>query len=160
MATSKAAERLRKIAQEVEKGLATNRDLNFILTEIPNQIEKRTRLGKGVDDNGSLFKLPALDDKYVDRRKKASLSPDTTPKRSNLTFTGKLLSAIVGVRRGTLFTFTFTENRGDGVSNNDLSKWQAEKGRRFFDLSSTERVGLSRKISKIIKESIKKLFDK
>lgn len=158
MAT-KPQDRLRKLAQEVEKGLATNKDLNFILKDIPQQIEKRTRLGKGVDEGGSLFKLPALSDKYVDRRKKSQLSSDTTPKRSNLTFTGRLLSSIIGIRKGTLFTFTFNDNRPDGVSNNDLSRWQAEKGRRFFDLSASERVGLSRKISKVIKESIKKLFD-
>lgn len=160
MAT-KPGDRLKKIAKEIEKNLGTNKELDFILEDVPQQIEKRTRLGKGVSESGANEKLaPLTSEKYIDKRKNSpELSSETTAKKSNLTFTGLLLSSIIGKRKSTLFTFFFDENRKDGVSNSDLAKWQALKGRRFFDLSKSERVGLSRKISKVIKASIKKLFD-
>ena len=155
----KAAEKLAQIQKRIEQQLSRNKDLDFLLKEIPEQIQKRTRLGRGVNESGAIYKFDPLSEKYIDRRKKSSLDPYTKPTRSNLTFTGQMLRSIEGVRRGTLFIFTLGGLRSDGKSNSDLAKWNEEKGRRFFDLSNSERLGLSRQISKILTKSIKKLFD-
>lgn len=155
----KPSEKLKQIKRQVEATLGDNKDFDFLLTEIPAQIEKRTRLGKGVSEGGELEKLKPLSEKYVKFRK-GKVSGLTSPKKSNLTFTGQMLSAIKGVRNGTLFTFFFTGKRDDGKSNAEIAQYAREKGRPFFNLSNSERNGLQRKISKIIKESIKKLFDK
>ena len=157
----KPSEKLKQIRKQVEATLGDNKDFDFLLTEIPNQIEKRTRLGKGVSDNGKLEKLKKLTSKqYIDRRKKSNLSPLTSPGKSNLTFTGQMLSAIKGIRNGTTFTFFFAGTRDDGKTNSQIAQYARENGRHFFALSKSEQNGLQRKISKIIKESIKKLFDK
>jgi hypothetical protein len=156
----KPSEKLQQIRRKVESTLADNKDLDFLLKEIPMQIEKRTRLGKGVSDTGELIKLNPLSEGYVKQRKKGKLSSLTSPKKSNLTRTGEMLSSIFGIRRGTIFTFFFGGTREDGESNNNVARYAREKGRPFFDLSTSERNGLQRKISKVIKESIKKLFDK
>lgn len=154
------AEQLKALKKKVEDGLDKNPDLDFILEEVPRIIRVRTRLGKGVD-KGNISKLNPLSEKYIEKRKKGKLSAETKPKKSNLTFTGQMLDAIVGVRKGTHFIFSFKGSRGDSdKTNDDLAKYAREKGRPFFELSESERKGLSRKITTIIKESIKKLVDK
>lgn len=155
----KPSEKLKQIKKQVESTLGDNKDFDFLLAEIPAIIERRTRLGKGVSEGGDLSKLKPLSEKYVKFRK-GKVSELTSPKKSNLTFTGQMLSAIKGIRNGSLFTFFFSGKRDDGLNNSDIARYNKEKGRPFFDLSTSERNGLQRKISKIIKESIKKLFDK
>lgn len=122
---------------------------DFLLQEIPRIIKVRTRLGKGL-----LGKLKELTPKYVEIRKKdKSLYNETTPKRSNLTRTGEMLNSIIGSRSGSLFTFRF--------SNTDSDKkayWADQTGRPFFDLTPSERNGLQRKISAIIRDTIRQLF--
>lgn len=122
---------------------------DFLLQEIPRIIKVRTRLGKGL-----LGKLKELTPKYVEIRKKdESLYNETTPKRSNLTRTGEMLNSIIGSRSGSLFTFRF--------SNTDSDKkayWADQTGRPFFDLTPSERNGLQRKISAIIRDTIRQLF--
>jgi hypothetical protein len=81
------------------------------------------------------------------------LSSNTTPKRSNLTLTGEMLNSIVGVQNGLRFTFFFSNPESDKKAR--LNK---ENGRRFFDLSKSERMGLQRQISAIMRESLRALF--
>ena len=122
---------------------------DFLLQEIPRIIKVRTRLGKGL-----LGKLKELSPNYIEARKKdKSLYNETTPKKSNLTRTGEMLNSIIGTRSGTLFTFFF--------SNTDSDKkayWADQTGRPFFDLTPSERNGLQRKISAIIRDTIRQLF--
>jgi len=156
----KASDKLKQMKKDIENGLENNPDLDFILKDIPELIERRTRLGKGVDKSGGLVKLKPLSEKYIEQRKKTNLSELTTAKRSNLTRTGEMLSSIFGSRDGTIFTFFFAGSRSDGYNNSEIAVFARKNGRPFFDLSTSERNGLSRKISKVIKESIKKVFDK
>jgi hypothetical protein len=155
----KASEKLAQLKMKVTQKLLDGGEFDFIIKEVSTQIQKRTRLGKGVNDSGELKTLNKLSDKYVNQRKKLQLDSRTTPKKSNLTRTGQMLDAIQGIRNGSLFTFSFKESRDDGEKNSDVAKWAREKGRRFFDLSKSERVGLSRKISQVIKKKIKELFN-
>lgn len=158
----KASEALRKKQQDVEKAIRTA-NFDFLLTEIPEQIQRRTRLGKGVDDGGGNSKLDPLSEKYVERRKvlkkKGELSSETTPKKSNATLSGQMLSSIIGSKTSwSTFTFTFKPQRKDGKSNLDIARWFQEKGRVFFKLSNSERKQFERKIAKIINAQVKKLF--
>jgi hypothetical protein len=138
---------LKDYAKSVE--MVDPKKFDFLLQEIPRIIKVRTRLGKGL-----LGRLKELSPKYIDARKKdKSLYNETTPKKSNLTRTGEMLNSIIGTRSGTLFTFFF--------SNTDSDKkayWADETGRPFFDLTPSERNGLQRKISAIIKDTIRQIF--
>lgn len=146
---------LLKIKKDVEE-VAKNADLDFLLDEIPEQIKRRTRLGKDGDNK----KLKALDDDYVKVRKRSKLSSETTPKKSNLTRSGQMLEAIEGKQTGvTKFLFTFKDNRTDGAKNNEIAKYAKQKGRDFFKLSESERKQFSRKISIALKNAIKKSFN-
>ena len=143
----KPSDILKDYAKSVE--MVDPSKFDFLLQEIPRIIKVRTRLGKGL-----LGKLKELTPKYVEIRKKdESLYNETTPKRSNLTRTGEMLNSIIGSRSGSLFTFRF--------SNTDSDKkayWADQTGRPFFDLTPSERNGLQRKISAIIRDTIRQLF--
>lgn len=142
-------------------------------------IKRRTRLGYGVSSNGGKReKLKALDPKYVTnvrsvgkkrdgfRKKKgggyakkykkgANLSSETTPKKSNLTFTGQLLNAIIGLSPSKgLVKITFNENRKDGVKNSDIVLGQEDQGRPFFYLTRTELKRLKDKLRVDLKRNI------
>jgi hypothetical protein len=212
----KASDKLAKIRATVNEELLMEGSLNFIINDVINQIKKRTRLGRGVDESGNLENLKPLTQLTIaqrageiafrknkqtggtftltnskktmfvigketkgrgknrigantkltfktvtvqDKFKAPKLSPLTRPAKSNLTFSGQMLDAIQGIRRGSLFTFTFKESRSDGENNSAIARYAREKGRRFFDLSKSERIGLSRKISQVIKNKIKELFN-
>lgn len=81
------------------------------------------------------------------------LSEFTTPTKSNLTLTGQMLESIKGTRNGTRFTFSFSNSFAA-----QKARWVTDQGRRFFDLSKSERMGLERKIAKIIRENIRAIF--
>ena len=156
------SEKIKQKAKEIEKAFQAA-DFDYLLTEIPEQIQRRTRLGKGVDDGGGNTKLNPLTDKYIERRvllkKTGELSSDTTPKRSNATQSGQMLASIIGKKiQKTKYLFTFNPQRNDGKSNLDIAKWFQEKGRKFFELSNSERKQFERKVAKTINEAIKKLF--
>lgn len=122
---------------------------DFLLEEIPKIIRVRTRLGKGLDG-----KLKPLSKAYIERRRKIEdLSPSTKANKSNLTLTGEMLDSIKAIRNGYRVTVSF--------SNSDADKkafYAREGGRPFFGLLQTEKNGLQRKISAIIRETIRQLF--
>jgi hypothetical protein len=156
----KASEKLRQLqikSQRVLEDLANDGQFDYLLTQIPEQIRKRTRLGKGVDDKGGNIKLNPLTELYVERRKKLPLSGQTTPKKSNLTATGQMLESIKGTRQGLKFIFSFIGNRKDGKTNNEVASYAPKLGRPFFNLSNTEKNGISRGIRKLINDALKKL---
>lgn len=148
-------DRLKQIEKEVAKNIDP-KTFDFILDEVPETIRKRTLLGKGVPNDGAPnTSLKPLSKNYIKFRSKyKSLSGKTTAKKSNLTLTGKMLDDISAVRNGFTFVFSFK----DELSKKKAS-WVTEGGRRFFDLSKSERNGLQRKISDIIRQEIIKMFN-
>jgi hypothetical protein len=153
-----AAERLKELAQLTEKAIDPKK-FAFIADgnnpgSVQNIIKKRTQLGYGVPSTGaSNTKLKPLSEKYIIKRANSDINENTTPKKSNLTFTGDMLNSIMGVQNGLRFIFFFGTTAAD-----DKARWNTEKGRRFFDLSSSERNGLQRQISQIMRESLRALF--
>ena len=157
------SKQLEEKARQIEKTLqAANFD--YLIQEIPEQIQRRTRLGTGVDPASKKnSKLDRLSELYEKRResfkKKGILASTTTPKKSNLTLTGQMLNAIIGMKESaTRFVFTFNPQRDDGKSNLDIARWVQENGRNFFRLSSSEVKQFERKIAKTINQAIKNLF--
>lgn len=149
---------LRKYIKAVEDGKIGANYYDFVVGDTIEQIQRRTRLGKGVTEGGALEKLSELSDSYKDKRKKSKLDGTTKPNKSNLTFTGQLLKSLRGKRQGVSFFFTLNNQRDDDVTNSEIANWQADKGRRFFDLSTSERKGLARKIAQVLKDLILRGF--
>jgi hypothetical protein len=121
-----------------------------------SQIQKRTRLGKGVaSENGTLSRLKKLKPDYIKQRKKGKLSSKTTPARSNLTRTGQLLKSIKGGAKtfGKIIV-EFFGDRNDGKTNDDIAGWQEKQGRPFFYMSKPERNKLTGELRKDIEQRI------
>jgi hypothetical protein len=155
---SATSARLLELSKLTEKAIDPAK-FDFIKTFVPDQIRKRTQLGYGVpSENASNAKLEKLSPKYIIKRGNSDISENTSPARSNLTFTGDMLGSIMGTRNGLRFTFFFGTSAAD-----KKAQWAREGGkgrpkRRFFDLSSSERNGLQRQISAIMRESLRALF--
>jgi hypothetical protein len=122
-------------------------------------IVKRTRLGYGVNRNGSKrFRLAALSEGYVKQRKKGGLSSFTRPKKSNLTRTGQMLESVKVIKasRGVI-TIGPEGRRNDGKTNDDVAIWNANrKGRSFIFISDNEYNQLRRAYRKAFGDLLKK----
>jgi hypothetical protein len=111
-------------------------------------IRVRTRLGYGVPEQFENRKRLAAftSEKYVfQRRTDPRLSADTTPTKSNLTYTGQLLDSLAilginahGCRIGP------SGGRDDGQTNERVARSVAARGRVFLNLSKLEATQLKR----------------
>jgi hypothetical protein len=68
-----------------------------------------------------------------------------------------MLDSIKGTRQGLKFIFSFIGNRKDGKTNDEVASYAPKLGRPFFNLSNTEKNGISRGIRKLINDALKKL---
>lgn len=135
--------------------------LNPIADIMADRIRVRTRLGYGVKQEGAeREKLKKLSSKYIDYRKKnrTSLSQFTTPKRSNLTFSGQLLDSISGRSNSRGIIIYLKNQRDDGKENVDIKNYQEKQGRPFFYLTRTEITNLNREYRQRVYEEMKKRF--
>lgn len=120
--------------------------------EVVGMVKDRTRKGFGVPQNlGAKKPLPGISESYKKQRRRlrgqGKLSSETTPNKSNLTNTGKLVDSI---------DYTATSNEvkvePQGRSNQKKAAFQADAGRIAFNLSKSE----NKKILKLIEDSITK----
>lgn len=161
---SAASDKLKGMSIQVND-VMVNVDLDFLIQEIPRIIKVRTRLGKGVSDKGELKPLKKLKKSYViiRERNKSDLSSETTTGRSNLTATGQMLENIQGTRQGTRFIFTFRDKRkksafdNGSLTNGEVAGYVRDNGRPFFLLSESEKKGLQRRVSAILKRAVRKI---
>ncbi len=106
--------------------------------ELAQTVKRRTRRGFGVEQQGgSSTKLKKLSQPYKKQRKslkrKGVLSSETTPAKSNLTKTGKLLDSIKGEgKKGEARIYI------DGRENVKKAQDQAQVGREFMNLNKAE----------------------
>lgn len=130
-------------------------------------IRRRTRLGYGVKkEGGTKGKLKELSDSYkARRRKKASeLHSETTPARSNLTYTGQMLDSIYA-QRVSLNEFVLSlrpyrkpvptkkkNAKKRQLTNEQVAEFNEQKGRTFFNLSRSEL----RQVEIELRESVRK----
>lgn len=133
-----------------------------------DQIVKRTRLGTGVrTDGGPEGKfIPLADSTYTTRKKKKrELSSKTRPKKSNLTFSGKMLDSIISKVKGSgKILIQFKNARYDnGKSVNDVASYHDKLGasrskvlRPFFNLSIKDKKKVLTYIRKQVRILLKK----
>lgn len=130
-------------------------------------IRKRTRLGYGAKKSGSeKSKLKELKPGTKDSRKKLSqrgeLSEFTSPNKSNLTRTGQLLNSVDGINPKTgSVTVGPTGSRSDIDKDNiDIGRYVTDAGRAFNNLSSVEIKRLNDRITKDVKQEIRRQLTK
>lgn len=125
------------------------------------RLVKRTRLGKGVAENGAEAQpLKPLSDGYKDSRKKnrGGLSPLTTPGKSNLTRTSQMLNSIKALRpsRGKVL-ITPTGSRSESDLTNEEVAGYVSRDRPFLNLSKAEVAGITRLVREKIDEILERL---
>jgi hypothetical protein len=163
-----------KLNQQALKDFRINLEKNFrqLLTRsfavdvgnfAANMVRLRTRLGSGVDAEGSSkAKLKALSPKYVEARKKMKLSPLTSARKSNLTKTGQLLDSIGainpsldGVEVGPIGV------RKEGhITNEQVGEYVTKGGRPFNNLSNVELKRIQEFMRKELQSKLEKALSK
>jgi hypothetical protein len=112
---AKFDKKLKKILDEASGPKA----LDFIGNIAVDIIRNRTREGYGVKKNGGRRQgLADLSRGYIEfrRRNRSRLSAFTSPGKSNLTFTGKMLNGLKFKRSGNSTTITFDTSRNRKVA--------------------------------------------
>ncbi len=132
-----------KLKKYVNRG-ASNKELKAVAEFAIGTIVKRTRLGYGAptDMIGNRFRLKPLSETYVEYRSKSGrrkLGQYASPKRSNLTFSGKLLDSIgiLSIKQGQVVVGP-KGSRAGGLTNADVARFVAEQGRSFLNLTIPE----------------------
>lgn len=126
------------------------------LTKISNNTIKsivdRVRSGMGVK-NKSETRLKPLSQSYIDQRRKSrKLDSTTSPSKSNLTFSGRMLRSI------TSKIGTFRMVLGFSNSENKAKAGYVSKDRPFFDLTKKEEEKLIEELKKPLLKEVKRLF--
>jgi len=144
------------------KKIQKRQNMEVLAKEGAELIKKRTRLGKGVDPNGNQTKLTKLAKSTVKQRKKKDLSSLTSPGKSNLTQSGKMLDGIYGRSKGDGVGEILINNKSHegGLTNRELAEIHDQglnpkiPKREFFNLSTSEQNA----IRKILRDLIRKLL--
>lgn len=145
MAETSLARGFSKLIQRIKR--VTNINMRDKLAELYCQqarqiILSRTISGKGVSrDSGNITNLKKLSASYIlyRQRNRKRLASYTSPTKSNLTFTGELLSSlsIKRFRQGS-WQLRFEGQHGSGISNAKLARYVSED-RPFLNLSASEQ---------------------
>lgn len=145
-------EAFRKIANLV-KDISDKKHMKSYAKDTRDMVKKRTQLGYGVK-NRKKSKLKKLSDLYKKqrRRKKSSLSGNTSPAKSNLTKTGKMLEEMNYKSTKDEFTIGFSTTFAK-----QKAKWNTDKLRPFMELSKQEVKRLRDIIQNSANSLIKKL---
>lgn len=145
---SKAQLSLKKIMTNMKRAIDDGISRKAIMPTglfIVSLIQKRTRLGYGVSQNGGDKKrLKGLTEGYIAQRardkSKGRLSSFTSPGRSNLTRTGQLLDSLRAEYTGSgSIRISPSGLRFDGrLSNLRVAQYQEDQGRVFNRVSKLE----------------------
>jgi hypothetical protein len=124
-------------------------------------IRVRTRLGYGVDsEGGERQRLEPLTPRYILKRKLArksgKLYEETSPTKSNLTFTGQMLNSIGVIKIAQNKVVIGPHGyRDDGLSNEEVAN-RVSKKRPFNFLTSKEEDQVSRFAGNDFKSFVKR----
>ena len=126
----------------------TMQDLGEAASEL---IKKRTRLGYGVDTpEGSKKRLKPLSDPYKKKRKKDKPTGPTTPTRSNLTSSGKMLDNLGPVKpTNTSVSIGFSDKEQE-----QKAEWVSEE-RPFNNLSKSEVKQIEQELVAVAEKAFK-----
>lgn len=146
MTASRDLSRLVKNIRTSVKKLNDKKTMRALGTEASRIVKKRTRRGFGVrKTGGNQYRFPSLSVAYIERRKKKRLSKFTSARKSNVTFTGRLLQSVKAttVRKG-FVEIGASRVRPGGLKNETLVEYLADMDREFLNLSKGEIVKLRR----------------
>ena len=117
----------------------------FIVETIRDRVRQE---GKGVKAPGApTSRLKPLSDRWVARRKRSRLHPETTPGTSNLTFSGRMLNALYWFIRGDVLTVTI---RPDQLKK---ATYTHEK-RPWVHLSKGEMTRITQYVERAVKRKL------
>jgi hypothetical protein len=162
-----SVERLRGLIKEIENSLKESiekKNFEPIVEEAADMVKLRTRLGYGVERPGAgRQRLKPLKDSYKKQRankvrfwtdpqgrvrsreiengggRHPELSSETTPSKSNLTFTGQMIDSVEGRATGNgKGVISVTGTRNDGMRNSEVAQYVTDAGRPFISLSNIE----------------------
>lgn len=125
-------------------------------------IKRRTRNGFGVSQPGAnAERLKRLSQAYVSFRSNSrDLSSETTPGKSNLTFTGVLLNSLRVVKADSqkreVTVDASRRRRRGGLTNEKVAEFVSEQGREFLNLSRREITQVTRSFNRSYREQFKK----
>jgi len=162
MAIKSGVRSMEEIVSSLKAGIneATKPAVVKSLAEISIKIiVKRTRLGYGVDSFlGTKKKLNALSERYVERRRKSKLSPLTSPKKSNLTFTGQMLDSvkILETKQKGIIIGPSGQRSNSEQTNAEIMAYNEERGRVFLNLSDLEYAQVFREYRRTFGDLLKK----
>lgn len=134
---------------------ANKKTMRSLGAEAVRLLVARSRKGYGVSRMGeNQSKFPPLSKAYIKQRRRRRLSRFTTPGKSNVTLTGKMLASVRTFqdKQGKV-SIGPSGRRSDGPGNAKIAEYLAEGGREFMNLSASEitklRVYYERKLLKI-----------
>ena len=148
------------ILEEFRKAFFDKKMIDEIAEEAVITIRNRTRAGRGISGNGT-EKLKPLSEPYVKHRKKfKGLSSKTTPKKSNLTYTGEMLDDLTYKYLKNDKVFKEVEISIYEAYSKKKAQWVTEGGRPFLGLSDNEKRFITRKLVKKVEERLNKNLQK
>lgn len=156
---------LEQFIRNLRRGVGSSFDKKFMksLGELAiKQIVTRTKKGSGVNrTGGDARRLKPLSESYIQHRvrNRFRLDPSTSPRRSNLTFTGQLLRSmrVKEVSKRKVVWGPNKRRRRGGLTNERLGEIVAEKGRPFNNLSKTDIQILVKRIDKMLNQKLKRI---
>jgi hypothetical protein len=165
--TKDLARGLLQFSQKIRQNIVSQRRLDPIVQlyaeEAANLIKTRTRRGYGVaSDGGPAQRLKKLSPEYVDHRKRtrSALSSETSPGKSNLTYSGQMLDSLYARRRRIgNWSINLKSQRDDGKTNPQVARYAAIGGRPFLFLSKSELsvlgIAYRKRFSALVKKGIR-----
>jgi hypothetical protein len=156
-----------KFSQKIRTNIVSQRRLDPTIQayaeEAANLIKARTRRGYGVAFDGApAQRLKKLSREYIDHRKRtrSALSSETSPGKSNLTYSGQMLDSLYARRRRIgNWSINLKAQRDDGKTNLQVARYAAAGGRPFLFLSKSELsvlgVSFRKRFSILVKKGIR-----
>lgn len=140
-----------KIMERAFKKMTNKTHLRIVGEDAKRLIQKRTRLGGGVEKSlGTRRKLKKLSKSYKKQRKGMKLDRTTSPAKSNVTQTGEMLREIGVKVRSNKALLRFIS-----PSAKKKAKWVQDAGRKFFNISQPELKQLTRLLRKRVNRILK-----
>jgi len=156
---------IKKIQLKIEdavKDAFNSKFMQEVGNETAEQIRKRTRLGKGVDeDGGGQANLGNVTEKWRDRKKQLGLTYNKLKKQ--LSATGEMLDSLHATEAKTgsvKITFEGRRNKNLASYHDQLGAGVKRTLSKFFNLTKGEKASLTRKLRKRLLEKMRQAKQK
>jgi hypothetical protein len=150
---------MKKFVNSVKKRLSlaiSAKQMGLIARFIVQMIKERSRRGYGVQSLGAQEqRFPKLTPEYIKQRKRSRLSPFTSPGKSNITRSGKLLASIrYTTKTGSAIIEPIGSRNDSNWNNRQLADHlQTKMNRPFMTLSNKQL----KELTKFVETNIIKL---